>query len=398
MRKPRGCVYWSKARKSWIAQLDWVDEDTGKPRQRKRQVESKTGGQDLCRKWIQELKETGTEYLDAERVTFKQLADEYEKVRLIPPVYRNEKKVKGLRDWEDQRRRLHQLVEYFGAKRVQRITYNDIEKYRNMRLDTPVETKKRDGTVVDSRERSIGDVNRVLSLLRTALNYAIEKEWLKINPFKKGKGLIDKALEVPRDRVLSIAEQRRLLQACQVKTRRHIFPLVLTALDSGARANELLTLKWDNIDLEAGIVRITSLNAKTNKARDIDLEAVTIAELRKLAAESGALPDQTLFGIKAFGKAWKAALKEAGITGCRFHDTRASAITHWLLRGMRMEFAMKRSGHSDPRTFMKYVRLAESIRESVREQMREWELATSLAELAREQGIEEQLERPELIN
>jgi hypothetical protein len=49
---------------------------------------------------------------------------------------------------------------------------------------------------------------------------------------------------------------------------------------------------------------------------------------------------------------------------------------------MRMQFAMRRSGHSDHKTFMKYVRCCEEIQQTLREQLREWELAGSLAELA----------------
>jgi hypothetical protein len=49
---------------------------------------------------------------------------------------------------------------------------------------------------------------------------------------------------------------------------------------------------------------------------------------------------------------------------------------------MSMPFAMARSGYADPRTFMRYVGIAEEIREKQREQLREWEFAASLAELA----------------
>jgi integrase len=95
-------------------------------------------------------------------------------------------------------------------------------------------------------------------------------------------------------------------------------------------------------------------------------------------------------------------MKEAKIIGARFHDLRATAITTWLLRGLPMPFAMARSGHADPRTFMRYVRMVEEIREKQRGQLREWELAASLTELAANgAGISSddiQVERLEFVN
>jgi integrase len=383
MGRPRkGSVYEKKGR-GLVAQLDWIDE-AGQPRQRRQQVENKSAGWALVDKWKKELDEQGESYLEAGKITFAQLAEEYKEKRLIAAEYRDGKKVKGLNDWKDARRRLKMCSDYFGKKRIRKVTYADIENFRNHLLATPVVIKKRDGTVVSSRERSIADVNRILARLSGAMTYAIQKEWIIRSPFTKGEDLIDMGLEVARDRVLSTDEQSRLLHACQNKDRRHLFPIILTALDSGCRLGELLSLTWENVDLERGTLRVTAMNAKTNRTRVIDLEPITVAELRKICAESRRLPDDRVFGIKtSITTSWRSAKKAAEITiPTRFHDLRATAITFWLLRGMPMQFAMRRSGHSDHKTFMKYIRSCEEIQQTLREQLREWELASSLAELA----------------
>src|SRR5262249_41729263 len=321
MARPRtGSVYWDKKRKAWIARLDWVDGE-GKKQCRKRQVENKSAGLHLVKTWIRELEERGQVYLDAEKITFAQLAEDYKEKRLTPAVYRNGKKVKGLGDWKGQRFRLQTLIEHFGKKRIRNITFTDIETYRNERLDAQVVVKKKDGTVVKKRDRSVGDVHRSLALLRAVFTYAFQKEWLIRNPFSKGEGLIAMAQEVGRERVLSTNEQRNLLEACQNKDRRHIYPLILTALDSGCRRGELLKMRWQDIDLEKGAVRVTATNAKTNRQRVIDLEPITVAELKRLASISGAMPDELVFGIRSnFTRAWRSAMSEAEITGARFHD------------------------------------------------------------------------------
>jgi len=201
-KQRQGSVRWNKRRKAWVARLDWQDPDRQR-HCRKRQVENKSAGNSLVKEWIRDLEENGEKYLSAETLTFKELGDRYQAARLTAPVYRDGKKVAGLRDWKAQRARLARLIEYFGARRVREITFADVEAYRNQLLETPVETKKKDGTIVKSRPRSIGAVHRQLALLRATFTYAVQAEWLNRNPFSKGKGLISMAQEVPRERIFS---------------------------------------------------------------------------------------------------------------------------------------------------------------------------------------------------
>src|SRR5919106_4761340 len=123
MPRPRtGSVTWNKKRKYWEARLDWTDDD-GRAKCRKRQVENKSAGNILVKKWILDLEEQGAAYLDAEAITFEQLADKYKEVRLVAPEYRDGRKVKGLRDWKGQRFRLGRLVDHFGRRRIRSITF-----------------------------------------------------------------------------------------------------------------------------------------------------------------------------------------------------------------------------------------------------------------------------------
>jgi hypothetical protein len=143
MGRPRtGSVYWSDKRKSWIAQLDWTD-DHGKPKQRKRHVESEAAGRALKNKWVRELEEQGEAYLEADKITFELAAEKYKEKRLIPAVDRGGKKVDGLRDWKGQRNRLQRLIDRFGKKRIRSFTFNDLKEYRTELLNTPVVYKKK---------------------------------------------------------------------------------------------------------------------------------------------------------------------------------------------------------------------------------------------------------------
>src|SRR5262245_50433012 len=124
-RPQKGAVWFDRKRGYWVAQLNWTD-DAGKRKQRKRKIENKSAGWDLIDDWKAELKQQGLAYLDAETITFAQLAAEYEAKRLVPAEYRDGKKVKGMRDWKNARTRLKIAIAYFGKKRIRNITYADV--------------------------------------------------------------------------------------------------------------------------------------------------------------------------------------------------------------------------------------------------------------------------------
>jgi integrase len=396
MKMPRertGSIVRRKDRPGLWVRVKYTD-DQGRVKVIQRKVDTRTEGKTLIKKLLREIEEHGSKIIEGDKLLFRELAAKYAEHKLQPPEYEGETKVAGLRSYKSQLRRLKTLVAYFGAKRVKSMTHADIEKYKITRLKSK---SKRN----PDQKLKVATVNRELQLLRPMFNFARRQGWIIRSPFERGDPLIVTSQEAVRERVLSTEEQRRLLQACQIPTRRHIFPIVLTALDSGCRSGELLKLRWRDIDFDRKTLRVTAMNAKTNKARVIDLEPITVAELRKLGEISGAFDDELVFGIKDnFRKSWESALKEAGIEGARFHDLRATAITFWLVRGMQTAFAMRRSGHSDQKTFMRYVRMCEEIQQKQREHLREWELAASLAELANESrdGLNIEPERSKMIN
>lgn len=378
-RQRTGSVTYNEQRQAWVARLDWKDEE-GKDRCRKKQVKNKTEAKQEIDRWLRELEKGGSALMYSDRVTFKDLSERYEKEILIAPVYRDGQKVAGLRDWKGASRRLKVLVSHFGPKPVKQVTAGDLRRFRDQLLLKPTQLRK--------GERSVADVNRHLSLLRVVLAFAVEEGWITESPFNRTRGLIQTALEIERERVLTTEEQRRLLAACQGIERQNIFPLVLLALDSGCRRGELLKLRWQDVDLDKGTIAVLAQNAKTNRPRIIDLEPITLTELRQWKTEQSKLnlasSDDLVFGLKNnFHRSWHAAMKEAGIQDAHFHDLRATAITFWLVRGMKTEFAMLRSGHVVPKTFMRYVRASEDIRQKEHRQLSQWDLASDFNSLVK---------------
>jgi integrase len=155
----------------------------------------------------------------------------------------------------------------------------------------------------------------------------------------------------------------------------HVYWPVLIALATGARRGETLALRWKNVDLDRGTVRIVeSLEQtrsglrfkapKTEKARAISLLAFVVNELRRLKLEQAEellrvgvrQSSDTLVCARRDGEPLQpqslthefprflARLKD--FPRVRFHDLRHSHATQLLLAGVHPKVAQERLGHS----------------------------------------------------
>jgi integrase len=112
----------------------------------------------------------------------------------------------------------------------------------------------------DARRARRATANRIWTVLRAALNQAfragkIETDivWRRVEAFE--------SVNAARPRYLSVAEARRLINACDPDFR----PLAQAALETGARYSELGRLKVRDFNSDAGTVAIWQ--SKSGKAR-----------------------------------------------------------------------------------------------------------------------------------
>jgi integrase len=218
-------------------------DNLGKRRELMRRAKDRQHARELKKQLVKQLENSAEgnqrAELDGAKLTFRQLAERYEAVKLIPARYVGDRKVAGLRSFEIPKLQLRQLVEHFGNARIRSITHSQVDEYRLKRL---------------SEKLKISSANRELALLRSVFNFAKREGFITRTPFEMGAPLISAADETKRDRVLSRAEEEKLLLALSDERRLHIRSLVVGALDSGARKNELLTLTWRDIDLMSGVI------------------------------------------------------------------------------------------------------------------------------------------------
>jgi integrase len=179
---------------------------------------------------------------------------------------------------------------------------------------------------------------------------------------------------VPRHEIspLTPEQARQLIEASEDD--RH-GALYLTALGTGLRQGELLGLRWADVDLDAGRLRVrhtlanvkgelTLLQPKTDRSRrNVMLPNAVVTELRahrtrqkmeRLVAGSRWVDSghvfTTMVGKPMHGatvtRAFQAALKRAGLPDSRFHDLRHAAATFLLAQGMTLEDVKQLLGHS----------------------------------------------------
>lgn len=158
-----------------------------------------------------------------------------------------------------------------------------------------------------------------------------------------------------RDRVLSPEEFQRLLDAAPGVLK----AILLMAYDTGMRRGEILNLRWRQVDLRKGLIRLQGADTKTQEGRLVPLNA-RLTNLLKDAyhtsarAASGHVFHRQGQSIKDVRGAFARACRDAGLTDFRFHDLRHTAVTDMRRAGNDHLTVMKITGHRTLEVFQRY--------------------------------------------
>ncbi len=212
-----------------------------------------------------------------------------------------------------------------------------------------------------AQTRAPATVNRYLAALSHAVNVAVlEWGWLEASPLRRvGR------LREPRGRVrwLGEDERQRLLDACTASSNHLLLPVVILALSTGARKQELLSLTWRDVDLrrERLLLQVT----KTDERRSVPLAGRAFTELQQLAKVRRI--DTPLCFPRHDGRApidlryaWTQALQQADIQNFRFHDLRHSCASYLAMNGASLVEIAEVLGHKTLQMVKRYAHLAES--------------------------------------
>jgi integrase len=256
---------------------------------------------------------------------------------------------------------LAKVQEHFGDKRLSQITYLDLETYRNKRKATPAN---------GSKPRTDASVNREMALVGHMMSKALEWGWLEDSPFKKGKRLMFKENN-QRLRFLTDSEIEALLTASDdLKSHSpYLRPLVDTALLTGMRRGELLSLKWEQI--RNGFIYLEGGMVKSGKGRQIPIND-RLAEVFKEVRRGTQLKSEFVFcdsqGRRFYQvkRSFASACRRAGVEDFRFHDLRHTFASRLVMRGASLKAVQELLGHADLKMTMRYAHLShEHLRDSV---------------------------------
>jgi len=173
------------------------------------------------------------------------------------------------------------------------------------------------------KDVSAGTVIRELAYLSAMINHA-RKEW-GINVPNPVQMVRKPQTPQARARVLAETEVSTLLKALEPTGRRSHWtkPAVELALATAMRRGELLSLRWEHVDLQGRTALLT--DTKNGEARTVPLSTAAVRVLAELPRHiSGTVIPVKFFTLDA---AFKRALVRAGMEDVRFHDLRRTAIT-----------------------------------------------------------------------
>jgi len=211
-------------------------------------------------------------------------------------------------------------------------------------------------------------VNRDLALPRAAFNFAVERRMLVHSPLD-GVKLFNEAKQRKPPRIVSFAEEQRILMCCDVRLR----TIVITLLDTGMRVGiEGLRLKWSDIDFEDSI--ITVAQSKTAAGlRAVPMTAYVRSELQKWRTVTNGMSEYVFFNpqrpsahILSVKTAWHNALRLAGLPRFPIYQCRHTFATRLAAAGVSDTIIDQLLGHSRRDVLRFYTaRVAEYLRDAI---------------------------------
>ena len=271
------------------------------------------------------------------------------------------------------------FVPFFGEMELSEITPFHIDNYISQRKNEGVKNSS---------------INFELAIMREMINLAIEWGYkIERNPIKQKRLL--KECDSRKGRVLTEEEEERLF----VHSADHLKAILKCALATGMRKNEILSLKWDNVDLGKRLITVPAKISKNGKERDIPINDDLFVGLRKLRMRNNSYKHVFLFydkciknwrPIKIIKTAFRDACKRSGIENLRFHDLRHTAASRMLERGADLVSVQHVLGHKNIRTTQIYLHTTpEQMRNAVQKLNKNGQNLKSLMNnLVMKEGVE----------
>src|SRR5437764_454781 len=249
-----------------------------------------------------------------------------------------------------------------GTVELAKLSKARLVEWHQKIAETPARLRTKDGAEQKHRtdnspegiRRRRSTANRVLTILKAALNHAhregkcaTDDAWRTVRPFREA--------DAARLRYLSDEEARRLTNSCPADFR----TLVTGALLTGCRYGELAAMIADDFNADAGTTRVRI--SKTGKPRHIVL---TDEGRQFFAGLAAGRPGGACLFVRQNGKCWGKSEQQRPLAGAcaaarldppaNFHALRHTYASRLAMRGVPLTVIAAQLGHSDTRMVEKH--------------------------------------------
>lgn len=249
-------------------------------------------------------------------------------------------------NWSRDLYNLRRLQPVFTGRVLGDLKRSDVRRY--------IEQRKAQGI-------ANATINREVGLLSSAINHArSEWDWDIPNPAERmrlseGDG---------RKRFATVAEVVTLIKAAELHKRApYLADLIRVAVNTGCRRGELLGLRWSQVDLEGGVIRLEGSDTKNGKPRIVPLNQQALAAVASRARYRAVnCPESDWVFCRKSGErnisiqsSWEAVLLEVGLEDFRFHDLRHTCGSWLVQSGVPLADVKDVLGHSTIRMTERYA-------------------------------------------
>lgn len=279
-------------------------------------------------------------------------------------------RLRQIRSWASFRSHLKPLRAHFGDWCAPAVTAAAVDAYIEDRLE---------------EDSAPATINRGTQLLGQAFRLALGRG--KVTAIPSIRHLPEKNV---REGFFERPEFEAVLAALPEELR----DLTLFAYLTGWRRGEILTLRWTDVDLDGGAIRLRPDNAKTGRGRTVMLDPTLRAlmgrrQQARLLERGGVVTVADLVfhrdgaPIGDFRRAWASACVAARLYHVErdangterkvhdrlFHDLRRTAIRNMVRAGVPERVAMEISGHRTRAVFDRYNIVSEADLRAAQEQV-----------------------------
>lgn len=261
--------------------------------------------------------------------------------------------------WESYRGAVDsQILPFIGAVKVNALTPRMVTDWQ--------------ARVRAERRLSARSVQMSTGFLKAAVKFAVETGLIRRDPLVG----VRRPRSEPHVMTVWTPEQARTFLAATRTDR--LFPAWALFLSRGLRRGEVAGLRWENLNLDAGTLRVVTTRVlmgdgtavesgpKTKAgARTIDLDAPVVAILRQHrkkqleeqlkageAWEGSGYVFVTELGTPYypgyFSDAWERRISALGLPAIRLHDARHTCFSHMLADGEQVKVVQELAGHYAP--------------------------------------------------